>query len=128
MTLDERAARTNLLTSRECAKLIGALVGGFMRGVKDVNEVRSPLVMTAVLAGCGTISPGPSGSVTAHFQTEAGQVDLEVVPPSVLDRTLACAFGALHGGLLELASEEVVREAWQWWALSDKAWRAFGTG
>jgi hypothetical protein len=109
MALETRAAR-NDLTSRECARILGALLG--------------PLVgLAAHQAGPGPVDSTPIREVLNLVRL---YVQGERAPLAAADPQLAYATATLAGlceGIEAMALRGAVLNAIDWWLERDDAWR-----
>lgn len=98
--LDPRAARTDL-TSRECSKIIGAVVNILKMQGHDVVEIRYAMVLLARML--------------------MGRTDLLTGEEDV-DKVALQSLRGIAGSLIDMAPAEAIQTAIHWWAECDKAW------
>lgn len=102
--LDTRPAREDL-TSRECAKILGAMIGGFaMLPDANIDTLRQCVRMVA------DMSAPESASVLA-------------TPNEATIHTFHVMVATLSG-LLQMADAADALIALRWWARNDKAWES----
>jgi hypothetical protein len=112
--LDSRAAR-NDLTSRECAKLICALLGGATVGGMNLPAVRAALRRVYRVATTESI-------LDYEPADPADDVDLAEIDSHVILMT-----SALIGGLAEMAARGALVDAVSWVLDNDDVWKRFET-
>ncbi len=114
--LHTEPTRPDLLTSRECAAIIGNVIGGAAKAM-ELEDIRRVVVLTALLAGRGLAYPRGENLVVRYDDRE-----LVLTPPDKPLTLLSALLGGLLGGLAGIASAEAIGDAWQWWAERDDAW------
>ena len=109
--LDPRPART--LTSRECCKVLGGLIGGLhLSGYFGNAGVRS--CVSGIAENQELWDKLPISSALEE-RTIGG----------VFDPTYGVALAALAGSLAEIGGKKNARIAFRWWARRDDVWDAF---
>jgi hypothetical protein len=111
--LDTREARTDL-TSRECAKLICAVLGGAVVGGMNLPTVRTALRRMYTVVTSGSI-------------LDREPADLDDLILTEIDRHVILMTSALIGGLANMATPRALLDAVSWVLDTDDVWKRFET-
>lgn len=122
MALDPNPARKEFLTSRECSKMIGSLIGSLV-GVLELKELRSVVLLATAIAGHARIDIAGKPAAVC-FDDEGRRFDLPDTGPTMSDGVVVAirALGGLAASLSEMAPSDACRVAWRWWCLKEEPW------
>ena len=115
--LDPRPARN--LTSRECCKVLGGLIGG----IRSAHVIPPDALRGAIGLLCDEdaiwrlMTPGDIRTMLGAFPQPSGDL-----PASVEWVTAMGSLLGLAGSLVEIGGKKNARTAFRWWAERDDAW------